>query len=141
MSLFNILLIDYALEAGCKRFNLSKHGLEGILGLLLKRERSIISFIKLLKKIFHFKKGFVSTSSGSFMPKLARLDADRSRGTFGLNPSKKIFDPNVGFLQGRGDFVPPLPDDITLVLFELIFVMMNSSFIIVLNSLPKFKGS
>ena len=51
-----------------------------------------------------------------------------------------MFDPNVGFLQGKGNFVPPLSNGISLVFLELIFIMMNSSVIIVLNSLFEFKS-
>ena len=140
MSLFNALLINDALEAKRNCFNICRHGLEDTRGLLLTRGEGTVSFVELLKKILDFKKGFINTSSRAIIPKFARLDANRSGGTFGFNPSKKIFDPNVGFLQGRGNFVPPFSNGISLVFLELIFIMMNSSLIIVLNSLLKFKS-
>ena len=141
MCFFNALLIDDALKSVRKHLCISIHGLKGTLSLLHNRGLGIFCFVKLLKKILDFKKGFINTSSGSFKPKFIRLDADRSRGTFGFNPSKKVFDPHMGFLQGRGDFVPPLPNGVILIFFELISIMMNSGFIIIVNSLPEFKGS
>ena len=141
MSLFDVLLIYDTFEAKCKRFNVCRHGLVGTLHLLNGVGRGINIFIKLFKKVFDFKKGFTDAGGRSIRSKFVRLNAYRGGGTFGLNPSKKIFDPSVRFLQGRRDFVPPFSNGISLVLFDLISAMMNSGFIIVLDSLPKFKGS
>ena len=70
MSLFNALLINDALEAKCKRFNICRHGLEDTRGLLLRRGEGIVSFVELFKKILDFKKAFINTSSRTIIPNL-----------------------------------------------------------------------
>ena len=141
MGLFSVLLLNNAFEMNCKRFDICKHGLVGTRGLLTGTGKGITSLIQLFKKIFDFKKCFTDAGGGAIRSKFVRLYANRSGGTFGLNPSKKIFDPNVRFLQGRRDFVSPFPDGISLMLSDLIPTLMNSGFIIVENGLPKFIGS
>ena len=140
VSLFNALLIYDAFEAKCKRINFCRHGLIGTLRLWNRIERGISSLIKLFKTVFDFKEGFTDAGGGSIRPKFSRLNTYGGGGTFGPNPSKQVFNPNVRFLHGRRDFVPPFSDGISLVLFDLISAMMNSGFIIVSDGLPKFKG-
>ena len=108
---------------------------------MIRAGEGITSFVKLFKKVFDFEKSFIYAGGGAIRSKFVRLYANRCGGTFGLNPSKKIFNPNVGFLQGRRDFVSPFPDCISLMFSDLILTMMNSGFIIVEDGLPKFKGS
>ena len=140
VSLFYALLINDAFEAKCKRIHFCRHGLVGTLRLWYGIKRGISSLIKLFKKILDFKKGFIDAGCGTIRSKFSRLNTYGGGGTFGPNPSKEVFDPNVGFLHGRRNFVPPFSDGISLLLFDLISAMMNSGFIIILDSLPKFKG-
>ena len=141
MGFLSVLLLNNAFEMKCNRFDICKHGLVGTWGLLIGTWEGITSFIQLFKEVFDFKKCFTDAGGGAIRSKFVRLYANRSGGTFGLNPSKKIFNPNVRFLQGRRDFVSPFPDCIILMLSDLIPTVMNSGFIIVEDGLPKFKGS
>ena len=87
MGFFSVLLLNNAFEMKCKRFNICKHGLVGTWGLLTRTGEGITSFIQLFKTVFDFKKSFTDAGGGAIRSKFVRLYANRSGGTFGLNPS------------------------------------------------------